>query len=122
MRLTGVGSQYLVATLDAEKTYFDGGKTYKVTLPPNIPEKNFWSIILYDNQTRSMLQTPATTSAGRPTIPKGRQSELPEARSRGKRRRLHHHLHWSQSPRRGQGWQLDSERTRQGLFRMPTVV
>jgi hypothetical protein len=56
MRLTGVGSQYLVATLDADKNYFDGAKTYKVTLPPNIPEKNFWSMILYDNQTRSMLQ------------------------------------------------------------------
>jgi hypothetical protein len=50
-------SQYLVATLDADKNYFDGGKTYKVTLPPGIPEKNFWSLIVYDNQTRSMLQT-----------------------------------------------------------------
>jgi hypothetical protein len=57
MRLTGLGSQYLLATLDADKNYFDGGKTYKITLPPNIPEKNFWSLILYDNQTRSMLQT-----------------------------------------------------------------
>jgi hypothetical protein len=57
MQLTGIGSQYLVATLDVDKNYFDGAKTYKVTLPPNIPEKNFWSIILYDNQTRSMLQT-----------------------------------------------------------------
>jgi hypothetical protein len=57
MRLTGIGSQYLIATLDAEKKYFDGGKTYKFTLPPGIPEKNFRSLTLYDNQTRSMLQT-----------------------------------------------------------------
>ena len=28
-----------------------------MTLPPDIPEKNFWSLIVYDNQTRSMLQT-----------------------------------------------------------------
>lgn len=57
MRIPGVGSQYLVATQDANKNYFDGGKTYKITLPKGIPEKNFWSLILYDNQSRSMLQT-----------------------------------------------------------------
>ena len=27
------------------------------TLPPNIPAKVFWSFVVYDNQTRSMLQT-----------------------------------------------------------------
>jgi hypothetical protein len=58
MRLTGIGSQYLVATLDAHKNYFDGAKTYKVTLPKGIPEASFWSFTLYDNQTRSMLDTP----------------------------------------------------------------
>jgi hypothetical protein len=57
MRIPGVGSQYLIASKDANKNYFDGAKTYKVVLPAGIPEKNFWSIILYDNQTRSMLQT-----------------------------------------------------------------
>jgi hypothetical protein len=58
MHVTGIGSQYLLATLDADKNYLDGGKTYKVTLPPNIPEANFWSFTLYDVQTRSMLHTP----------------------------------------------------------------
>ena len=57
MRITGIGSQYLYACKDANDEYFDGSKTYKITLPPNIPEANFWSITLYDNQTRSMLQT-----------------------------------------------------------------
>ena len=33
-------------------------KTYKVTLPKNIPAQKFWSLTLYDNQTRSMLDTP----------------------------------------------------------------
>jgi hypothetical protein len=58
MRLTNIGSQYLGAFVDSKGEYFDGSKTYKVTLPPNIPAAAFWSIILYDNQTRSMLQTP----------------------------------------------------------------
>src|SRR5262249_11444608 len=58
MRLTGVGSQYLFASLDANKNFFDGAKTYKVILPKDIPQANFWSLTLYDNQTRSMLDTP----------------------------------------------------------------
>jgi hypothetical protein len=58
MRLPGIGSQYLIGMLDADKRYLDGAKTYKVTLPPGIPEAKFWSFTLYDNQTRSMLDTP----------------------------------------------------------------
>jgi hypothetical protein len=30
--------------LDADKTYFDGAKTYEITLSSNIPEKNLWSV------------------------------------------------------------------------------
>ncbi len=58
MRLPGIGSQYLLAMADANKNHFDGSKTYKVTLPKGIPEKNFWSLTVYDNMTRSMLDTP----------------------------------------------------------------
>ena len=58
MRLPRVGSQYLMGFLDGDKRDLDGAKTYKVTLPPNIPAAAFWSFTLYDNQTRSMLDTP----------------------------------------------------------------
>ena len=57
MRLPDVGSQYLFGILDSSGEPFDGGKTYKVKLPANIPAAKFWSLTLYDNQTRSMLQT-----------------------------------------------------------------
>jgi hypothetical protein len=58
MRLPETGSQYLAAFVDSKGEYLDGARTYKVMLPPNIPARAFWSIIVYDNQTRSMLQTP----------------------------------------------------------------
>jgi hypothetical protein len=58
MRLTNVGSQYLLTMADADKNYFDGAKTYKCTLPKDVPESNFWSFTVYDNMTRSMLDTP----------------------------------------------------------------
>ena len=58
MRFTEIGSQYIWAFVDDDKNYLDGAKTYKVTLPPNIPAAKFWSLTLYDNQSRSMLQTP----------------------------------------------------------------
>ena len=58
MRQPGIGSQYLFALADADKNFFDGGKTYKVTLPKGIPEANFWSFTVYDNMTRSMGDSP----------------------------------------------------------------
>ncbi|MCZ2523635.1 DUF1254 domain-containing protein [Streptomyces sp. HB2AG] len=58
MRLTGLGSQYLFAFADREGRPLDGGKHYRVTLPPDVPAARFWSLTVYDNQTRSMLDTP----------------------------------------------------------------
>jgi hypothetical protein len=58
MRLPGIGSTYLWTMVDASKEPFDGAKTYKVTLPKDIPQANFWSFTLYDNMSRSMLDTP----------------------------------------------------------------
>jgi hypothetical protein len=70
MRIPDVGSQYLMGYLDTDNNPFDGAKTYKVTLPPNIPARAFWSFTLYDNQTRSMLDTPQRyPRAGSQTYP-----------------------------------------------------
>ena len=57
MRLENIGSQYLIANVDTDGNPFDGAKTYKLDLPPNIPAARFWSMTVYDNQSRGMLQT-----------------------------------------------------------------
>jgi len=53
----GIGSDYAIAFLDADKKPFNGAQTYKIHLPANPPAKDFWALTVYDNQTRSMLQT-----------------------------------------------------------------
>ena len=52
-----IGSQYAVAFHDAAGQYLDGGKMYRLHLPAGIPAKDFWSVVVYDPQTRSLLQT-----------------------------------------------------------------
>ncbi len=56
MRLTGMGSQYLMASRDADGEYLDGARSYRLNLPADVPESRFWSVMVYDRQTRSMLQ------------------------------------------------------------------
>ncbi len=57
VKMVGAGSQYAITEHDAAGQYLDGGKTYRLHLPPNIPAKDFWSVVVYDTQTRSLLQT-----------------------------------------------------------------
>jgi len=56
-KMIGQLSQYIFNERDAEGQYLDGGKSYHMKLPPDIPAKKFWSLLVYDPQTRSMLQT-----------------------------------------------------------------
>ena len=57
LKIVGKGSQYAIAATDSKAMPLDGSKTYKLHLPPNVPARDFWSLVVYDNQTRSMLQT-----------------------------------------------------------------
>jgi hypothetical protein len=57
LNFVGKGSKYGIAYLDKDGNSFDGSKTYKINLPPDVPVQDFWSFTIYDNQTRAMLQT-----------------------------------------------------------------
>ena len=56
-KLVGRGSQYAMSSADNAGSPFDGGKNYRMNVPANAPAKDFWSVVLYDTQTRSELQT-----------------------------------------------------------------
>lgn len=57
LEMIGAGSQYALAAQDSADQYLDGAKNYNLTIPADVPAKDFWSIVVYDPQTRSMLQT-----------------------------------------------------------------
>lgn len=57
LEMVGVGSQYALSERDSSGNYLHGSNTYRLTLPPDVPAKDFWSLIAYDPQTRSELQT-----------------------------------------------------------------
>ena len=54
-KVVGSGSQYLCGHQDAEGRPLDGGKTYRLRVPANVPAKNFWSVVAYDAASRSMV-------------------------------------------------------------------
>lgn len=57
VKAVGKGSQYALTYRDSDGNALDGSKTYKMNVPADPPAEDFWSFTLYDNQTRSMLQT-----------------------------------------------------------------
>jgi hypothetical protein len=68
----GQGSQYLWTYRDASGEYLDGAKTYRLHVLPNIPAKNFWSVVVYDSLSRSELQgsqpLPSVSSYSKPVV------------------------------------------------------
>jgi hypothetical protein len=62
-QIIGAGSQYMSAGKDQTGEWLDGGRTYALRIPPSVPAKDFWSVTVYDNLTRSMVQNNAGRAA-----------------------------------------------------------
>jgi hypothetical protein len=56
-RSAGAGSLYWLGVRDGNGDYLDGAKTYRLRVPQPVPAKLFWSVTVYDTQTRSEIQT-----------------------------------------------------------------
>jgi len=56
-RKAGGGSVYWFAARDKTGAFLDGNKLYRLTMPQPVPAKLFWSVTVYDPDTRSEIQT-----------------------------------------------------------------
>jgi hypothetical protein len=64
-KVVGAGSIYYMGFRDETGAPFDGGKTYKLTVPGPVPGKLFWSFTVYDNDTRTLIATDQNRAAVR---------------------------------------------------------
>ena len=56
--IVDAGIQYLAAYKDDTGRWLEGSKTYELVVPPDVPILNFWSVVLYDYDTRCMIVNP----------------------------------------------------------------
>ena len=57
LRVEGAGSLYWLGLRDKDGEYLEGGNTYRLRIPQPVPQQLFWSVTVYDSETRSMIQT-----------------------------------------------------------------
>ena len=59
MKNYGVGASanyYADLALDKKGEWLDGGKNYRLPVPPNVPARNFWSVTAYDLESASYIR------------------------------------------------------------------
>jgi len=62
-RTPGAGSLYWLGIRDKGGAYLEGSKSYRLTVPQPVPAKLFWSVTVYDTQTRSEIATSQNKAA-----------------------------------------------------------
>jgi len=58
----GTAQFYLMANKDADGHAFDGAQTYRLTVPPDAPVKQYWSVTAYDRATHTLIRELARAS------------------------------------------------------------
>ena len=59
-KVLGGGSFYLTAVKDRDGNLLNGKDTYKLTVPPDTPAKDFWSVIVYSMKTKGFVEGAST--------------------------------------------------------------
>nr|WP_312862101.1 DUF1254 domain-containing protein [Rhizobium sp. P32RR-XVIII] len=65
----GAGQFYAISIRDKDGDAFEGGKTYRLRVPPNVPVKQYWSVTAYDRETHALIRNVDRAS---------RSSQIPE--------------------------------------------
>src|SRR5262249_47019156 len=52
----GTAQFYLMVNKDKDGNAFDGARTYRLTVPPNAPVKQYWSATVYDRETHTLIR------------------------------------------------------------------
>jgi hypothetical protein len=56
LKRLGAGQMYLISIKDKDGSDYDGGKTYKLTVPPDAPVKQYWSVTAYDRDLHTLIK------------------------------------------------------------------
>jgi hypothetical protein len=53
---SGTGSYYLITTKDRNGQPLDGARGYRLTVPPKVPIRQYWSATVYDRATHALIR------------------------------------------------------------------
>ena len=69
---SGIGQYYLMTVKDKTGQPFDGGSTYRLTVPAHVPVHQYWSATAYDRATHALMRD--MSRAGRSSQSPGLQT------------------------------------------------
>lgn len=74
----GSATYYLDLAETPDQEWLDGGRRYKLTMPPHVPVRDFWSITTYDLETASYVRDiePSTIDSTMPDVVKNEDGSV----------------------------------------------